>query len=709
MAPIIQDPQAYVQSLRVPPPSGAPHSVAIPGSEREGRSAVYRHWRFADGPLLQTVDPAALTAHDMFENSAKNRPNARCLGSRPWDPITKTFGKYEWMTYKETADRRRNFGIGVVELHKKAGVTGSKYGVGLWCQNRPEWQITDLGCMSQSLFTVSIYDTLGPETTEYIINHATLACVVTSLPHVPTLLKLAAASRLPTLKLIICLDALEAGEVPGNSKKEILNTLAADAGISIYGIGEVEAIGAAAPSISMNPPSPEDIITINYTSGTTGNPKGVILTHANAVAAASTARVTSDTTPNDVLCSYLPLAHIYQRVAEHGCLFVGSAIGYFHGDILGLVDDLKLLRPTGFNSVPRLYNRFGSVLKAATVDAPGLKGAIGRHVINGKLAAMKLPPGQASNKHAIYDRIYTPKITSAFGLQRARGMVTGSAPIDPSLHQFLRAAFGNDFIQGYGLTETYAVSLAQFRNDYSSGNCGGLAVTMEACLQSVPSMEYNVTDSPNPRGELLLRGNTRFREYFRNPEETSKAIDQDGWFRTGDIAEVDSLGRFKIIDRVKNVLKLAQGEYVSPERIENVYLANCNLLATAYVHGDSTQASLVAVFGVDPVNFAPFASNILKKKIDSADVEAIKAAGKDDRVRKAVIKELDKVGKKAKFNSWERVRACHLEVEPFSIANELLTPTLKLKRPQTAKKYRDHLDRMYEESLAEEKAVKAKL
>jgi long-chain acyl-CoA synthetase len=526
--------------------------------------------------------------------------------------------------------------------------------------------------MSQSLYTVSIYDTLGPESTEYIINHATLTCVVTSLPHIPTLLKL--APRLPTLKLIVCLDSLDAGEKPGDSKAALLSALAADAGIAIHSIDEVEAIGAKLP-IPMRAPRPEDIVTINYTSGTTGNPKGVVLTHANAVAASATAMVVSEGVTGDVICSYLPLAHIYQRVTEHAALFAGCSIGYFHGDILGLVDDLKLLKPTAFNSVPRLYNRFGSAIKAATVDAPGFKGTLARHIINNKLAAMKLPPGQASNTHALYDRIWTPKVASAFGLQRTRGMVSGSAPIDPSLHQFLRAAFGNKFIQGYGLTETYAVSLAQVDGDFSSGNCGGLAPTMEACLQSVPDMEYNVTDTPNPRGEILLRGNTRFREYYRNEAETSKAILADGWFRTGDIAEVDSMGRFKIIDRVKNVLKLAQGEYISPERIENVYLANSNLLTQAYVHGDSAQAFLVAVFGINPETFAPFASKILKKEIAATDLEAVKVAARDPRVRSAVVKELDKIGKKSKFNSYERVRKVHLEIDPFTIENGLLTPT----------------------------------
>jgi long-chain acyl-CoA synthetase len=142
MAPITQDPDAYVKTLKTPPPPGSPYSLPIPGSAREDRSAVYRHWRFVDTPLLQTYNPEVLTAHDFFEASAKKRPNARCLGTRPWDPVTKTYGKYEWMTYAETALRRKNFGAGIVELHKKVGVTAEKYGVGLWCQNRAEWQIS---------------------------------------------------------------------------------------------------------------------------------------------------------------------------------------------------------------------------------------------------------------------------------------------------------------------------------------------------------------------------------------------------------------------------------------------------------------------------------------------------------------------------------------------------------------------------------------
>ncbi|KFY65883.1 hypothetical protein V497_01247 [Pseudogymnoascus sp. VKM F-4516 (FW-969)] len=696
----LQQTKANYKQLASPPPGNKPYSVAVPGTAVDGRSAIYRHWKFQTGPLLTTIDPALRTAHDVFEASAKKYANRNCLGQRAYDASKKTWGKYTWETYAQVAVRRRNFGAGVVELHKSVGVTGDRYGVGLWCQNRPEWQIADLGCMSQSLFTVSIYDTLGPETTEYIINHAGLSCVITSLPHIPLLLKL--APRVPNLKLIVCLDPLSGADKPGNSIGELLNTLAKDAGIAIHYIGDVEELGAKS-SIPMNPPQPDDIITINYTSGTTGNPKGVVLTQANALAAVSTGKFVSHGSPKDVVMSYLPLAHIFERITEGGALYSGSSIGYFHGDILGLVDDMKELKPTGFVSVPRLYNRFGGAIRAQALEAEGVKGALGRHVINSKLANLRKPEGQATVYHALYDRIYTPKLRSAFGLQNSSRMVSGSAPLDPQLHTLLRAAFGNPIKQGYGMTETYAIGSCQEDNDTSIGNSGGVLPSVEVCLSSVPDMDYLVTDKPNPRGELLVKTSCLFREYYRDPAETAKAMTSDGWFKTGDIAEIDSRGRIKIVDRVKNLLKLAQGEYVSPERLENVYLANTGLANIAFVHGDSTQAFLVSVFSVDPVAFAPFASAILKKNVDPLDAEAVRAACADQRVNKAFLAELEKIGRKNKFNNWERVRKVHLALEPFSIDNETLTPTLKMKRPKAVKMFRDELDRMYAEALEEEK------
>jgi long-chain acyl-CoA synthetase len=139
-----KDPDALKVFLGTPPPPGSPYSLPIQGSDKEGRSAVYRHWRFRDQPLLKTLDPTVLTAHDMFQSTLQRHPKARCLGERTWDPVTKTYGKYEWITYAEVAERRKNLGAGLVELHNKVGVTGDRYGVGLWCQNRPEWQLTGI-------------------------------------------------------------------------------------------------------------------------------------------------------------------------------------------------------------------------------------------------------------------------------------------------------------------------------------------------------------------------------------------------------------------------------------------------------------------------------------------------------------------------------------------------------------------------------------
>ncbi|KAF1966407.1 long-chain-fatty-acid-CoA ligase 1 [Bimuria novae-zelandiae CBS 107.79] len=693
--------------LAPPPPKGQPYGVPLPGSKTEGRTAVYRHWRFTDKPLLETLDPAITTPHEAFEAAAVRYPKNRCLGHRPYDPVTKTFGAYVWQDYETVHRRRKNFGTGLVHLHKQAGVTEQSYGIGLWCQNRPEWQITDLGCMTQRLFTVSIYDTLGPDATEYIINHAGLNCVVTSVNHVVTLLKL--KPRLPTLKLIVVIDPLSAGEQAGSSKGDLLNAMASDSGVTIHQMEDVEALGEKQP-LPYNNPTPDDIITINYTSGTTGDPKGVVLTHRAAHAASLSSLILLGGSFDGIYASFLPLAHIYQRLGEHSALASGSAIGYFHGNIAELVDDFKALRPTVISGVPRLYNRFGSAIKAATVEQSGVRGALSRHVVSKKLAAIN-DKHNPTNTHFLYDRIWSKKVAAQIGLDKARTIVTGSAPIDPSLLQLLRVVFSTRFNQGYGLTETYAIGLVQVDGDFSAGNCGGPIPGAEVCLLDVPDMEYYSTDKPHPRGELLMRTSTQFREYFRNPEETAKAVDADGWFHTGDICSVDELGRFKIIDRRKNVLKLAQGEYISPERIENVYLANCGWIATAYVHGDSHQSFLVAILGVAPDLFPAFASKVLGENIAVGDVEKLKAALGNKKVEKAVLKELDRVGRKNKFNSYERVKAVRLFLDPFTVDNQLLTPTLKLKRPQTAKAFRQHLDDCYEEALAEEEngKVKAKL
>lgn len=692
--------------LQQPPAKGQPYSVPIPGSEKPGRSAVYRQWK-TQKELLVTLDPAITTVHEMFESTANRIPNARCLGVRKYDAKTKSFGAFEWIDYGTVQRRRANLGVGIVELHKKYGHNGQKYGVGLWCQNRPEWQITDLACASQSLYSVSIYDVLGPDATEYIINHAELKCVVTSLPHIPTLIRL--KPKLPELKFIICLDPLDGDEQPGLSKRTLLKDMASGLDLSIYTIQEVEELGASLHR-PYNPPSPDDIVTINYTSGTTGPPKGVVLTQKNAVAGTSCAVCNTNHDPNGTVLSYLPLAHIYERMIEQAALWVGGGIGYYHGEMLEIVDDLKTLRPILFPSVPRLLSRFAGVVRDSTVDAPGFKGALSRHIVNAKLANLADPDTtNATEKHILYDRIWTRKVSSALGLDRTTDISSGAAPLDPTIQNFLRVATGSHVKQGYGMTETYSMALLQNGEDRSVGNCGGVVVANEICLASLPDMEYYADDKPFPRGELLIRGNSIFREYFKNPEETAAAFTEDGWFRTGDVCTVDELGRFKIIDRRKNVLKLAQGEYISPERLEGVLLAEHTYLAQAYVHGDSLQTSLIGIVGVQPDTFAAFASKVLKREISPTDLQQIESVLHEDSIRKAILKDFDRTAKKFKFAGYERVRNIALMIEPFTIENNLLTPTLKMKRPLIVKKWRSLLDDLYAQLAEEQSAPKAKL
>lgn len=133
------NPDQYARELHKGPPPGKPYSLPIPNSAKDDKSAVYRHFRFVDKPLLATLDPAVRTAHDSFEDSVRRHPKNRCLGYRAWNPATKTFGNYDWINYAQVAERRKNFGAGIVQLHKHAGVKETRqYGVGLWCQNRPE-------------------------------------------------------------------------------------------------------------------------------------------------------------------------------------------------------------------------------------------------------------------------------------------------------------------------------------------------------------------------------------------------------------------------------------------------------------------------------------------------------------------------------------------------------------------------------------------
>ncbi|KAJ8099418.1 eukaryotic long-chain fatty acid CoA synthetase (LC-FACS) [Lipomyces tetrasporus] len=676
---------------------GEKQGVALPNSERPGYSAVYRNAASPD-KLIQSSHPLVRTQYDAFEYSVKKYPDRDLLGARFLvDPQRGLWSPYIWQSYRTVAERRTNLGSGLCHLndHVIKNPTTEQYAIALFSQNRPEWILTDLACHAYNLIVVPLYDNLGPNSSEFILNAVEAPILVASLNHIPKILSL--TNDLPNLKVIISMDPLKSdSDLPDQSKEDILKAWAKDRSVMIYTMTEVEELGKQHLR-PHNPPNPSDILTINYTSGTTSSPKGVVLTHANFVAAIAVAFCHLPRSSNDVVdvvLSYLPLAHIYERATIGIALAVGAAVAFYRGNILQILEDLLEVRPTAFTSVPRLLNRFESAIKDKTVNAVGWRSSIARHGLSVKLQS--LADGHGPNKF-IWDRLISKKVRANAGMDRVACIVSGSAPLAPDSHQFLRAAFAVPISQGYGLTETHGGCLVGQAADFTTGHCGPPTVTTEVCLKDVPELDYYVTDKPWPRGELLIRGTSVFREYYKDKARTREAIDADGWFHTGDVAAIDELGRVYIIDRAKNFFKLAQGEYVAPEKIENAYLAGCPLVQQLFIHGNSLEAYLVAIGGVQPLAFAPFVSKILDRHISPSDEAALQEACEDPRVIEVVLAEFEKVAKDMNLQGYEKVRNLKLMVEPFTIENDILTPTLKLKRPVAAAFFKDVIQEMYKQ------------
>ena len=514
--------------------------------------------------------------------------------------------------------------------------------LGIFAKNRPEWVIADLAAQSFKLVTVALYDTLGPESAEYIINHTQMPVIISSLEHIPSLIRL--KSRAPSLKYIISVDPLAEEEgLPGMRKIDLLNSWAVEAGVEILSFAQVQELGKANLQVH-TPPNASTVATINYTSGTTGMPKGALLTHANFVAGLTTPFSLARQVPGDVYISYLPLAHIFDRISVSTALASGTAIGFFHGDFLTLLEDIQMLRPTVMCSVPRILTRISATMQAATINAPGVKGRISRKAYAAKLAKME---AGGDSTHPLWDIVWSRKIKAALG-GRIRLIITGSAPIPNDSLQFLRAALACQISDGYGLTETVACATISLVGDCSAGHVGPPVPCCEIRVKDVPDMGYRSTDKPNPRGELLIRGPHVFQGYFKDEAKTKEALDSNGWFSSGDVCEIDQYGRCYIIDRVKSFLKLSQGEYVSPGRIESDYGAN-DLIGQIFIHGDSLESYLVAIIGPNPDSFAPWVSNLLDKKLAPTDIEGLNTVAKDPKVRLAFMQILDKISKEKKL------------------------------------------------------------
>ncbi|KAI9144437.1 hypothetical protein BKA69DRAFT_1112327 [Paraphysoderma sedebokerense] len=684
-------------------------SVELPGTRKPGQTGIYRNSLSPKELVsLHPLKKDVKTLYNNFQSAAKQFPNNPCLGHRSFNPTTKKWSGYQWQTYGQVAERSTDFGSGLLSLYDRhilsdsssATVPKEKWHLGLFSINRPEWAIAEQSCNDYSLVTVALYDTLGADTIEFVINHGQLPIVVTSADKIATLLKVKSNCPSPNLKIIISMDELEFDQakapVPGvaatpsatpvnqlQSSAALLNQWAQEKGVILLTFRQVEELGRK-NRIPHKPPTPADLATICYTSGTTGEPKGAMLTHENIMAnSACFYYYGLELTENDVHISYLPLAHIFERAVMTSILSNGGAVGFYRGDVLVLIEDIACLRPTVFPSVPRLFNRIYGKLLASTVQRPGPVGFLFRKAVAEKKA--RLDAGEGFD-HALWDKTIFSKVRAVLG-GRVRLMITGSAPLQKEVMQFLRIAFSCVFIEGYGQTENAACATIQIPGETTAGHVGPPQPCNEIKLVDVPEMNYQSTDKPFPRGEVCIRGPNVFRGYWKDSAKTKETIDEEGWLHTGDIGLMNERGQLQIIDRKKNIFKLAQGEYIAPEKIENVYL-QCPLLMQVFVHGDSLQSELVGVVVPNPDNFVPWLKSI-------GFAGPFEEACKDANVKSKLHHEMDKVGKKLKLRGFEFVKLIHIEPNPFTVDNGLITPTFKLKRPQALQRYRKEIDAMY--------------
>lgn len=478
---------------------------------------------------------------------------------------------------------------------------------------------------------------------------------------------------------------------------------AAALGLTLRTFEELLDIGAQHPKDHI-PPKADDLAFICYTSGTTGMPKGAMISHRNMVADACSAETAElYVTTSDVHLSYLPLAHVFERLLLAAFTMAGAAVGFYQGNTLKILEDIKALRPTIFPSVPRLYNRIYDKVMSGAREAGGVKAALFNKGYEAKRYWLK---ESGSVKHAFWDNLVFKKVAARTGLDRVRFFLSGSAPIAPHVIEFLRIVFSTAACEGYGQTECAAAASLNSINDQATlGHVGGPLACNEIKLVSVPDMGYSVEDKfhgrvedengkvINPgipcdgRGEVCYRGHNIFMGYYKDQEKTDETLDKEGWCHSGDIGLWDAQGNLRIIDRKKNIFKLSQGEYVAAEKIENIYIKS-DFVMQNFVYGDSLHATLVGIVVPDPD-----ALNSWAKENGKAD-KSLEELCADEDVNKAIMASLEKVAKEAKLAGFEKVKAIHVEANAWT-PEDILTPTFKIKRADAKKKYASEIDAMY--------------
>ncbi|KAM3321599.1 long chain acyl-CoA synthetase 4-like [Capsicum chacoense] len=607
--------------------------------------------------------PGLDSCWDIFRMSVEKYPNNRMLGRR--EIVDGKPGKYVWMSYKEVYDIVIKVGNSIrsigVDVGDKCGIYGA---------NCPEWIISMEACNAHGLYCVPLYDTLGAGAVEFIISHAEVTIAFVEEKKLPELLKtFPNASKY--LKTIVSF-----GKVTPEQKKEL-----EEFGVVLYSWDEFLQLGSG-KQFDLPVKKKEDICTIMYTSGTTGDPKGVLISNTSIVTLIAGVRrflgsVDESLNVDDVYLSYLPLAHIFDRVIEECFIHHGASIGFWRGDVKLLTEDIGELKPTVFCAVPRVLDRIYSGLQQKIAAGGFLKSTLFNLAYAYKHHNLK-----KGRKHfeasPLSDKVVFNKVKEGLG-GRVRLILSGAAPLAAHVEAFLRVVACCHVLQGYGLTETCAGTFVSLPNRYDMlGTVGPPVPNVDVCLESVPEMSYDALSS-TPRGEVCVRGDILFSGYYKR-EDLTKEVMIDGWFHTGDVGEWQPNGSLKIIDRKKNIFKLSQGEYVAVENLENIY-GNNPIIDSIWIYGNSFESFLVAVINPNQRAVEQWA------EVNGLSGDFASLCEKPE-VKEYILRELTKTGKEKKLKGFEFLKAVHLDPVPFDMERDLLTPTFKKKRPQLFKYYK---------------------
>jgi len=537
--------------------------------------------------------------------------------------------------------------------------------VAILSENRPEWAFVDYGCLCSGVLDVPVYATLKAHQVSYLFENSGARLVFVSSADQMAKAQAAAEESGRAVEIVVFdpPSVLPEGVV---SWQSFLDS----------GRGRAEAWSDDDFREEALRVAPDDVATLLYTSGTTGDPKGVMLTHDNIASNVRAAGRAFDVSEADNTVSFLPLSHILQRMVDYLFFWDGCRIAYPRS-MQTLVADLKVIRPTIVVSVPRIYEKiYNGVMEAHGLKKVLIDWAVG---VADRAADLRLrgksPSGLLALQYALADKLVFSKVKRAVG-GRLRFFVSGGGPLSPVLNRFFYS-IGLTILEGYGLTETSPVTNVNTLDALRIGTVG----------KAVAGTEVRIADD----GEILVRGPQVMKGYYERPEATAACIDAEGWFATGDIGEVDSDGFLTITDRKKDLIVTAGGKNVAPQPIENVLKTN-PLIEQAIMIGDRRRYCVMLIVPA----FGPLESWARGAGIRWDDREQLVG---DKRVVDHVAKEA--LGMLGDFASFETPKKFALLPEELTEENGFLTPSLKVKRRVVDQRFDAIIDRLYADEAAD--------